>query len=242
MDPHALAVALDELAILPPSALTSIGTLRRVHASLVAAGAPARAHGPPTDRTAPASGEDVERLQGEIFDACASAGAPSTGRRRPRREECEDGASPITRWTARTLRDGECVLEWAKKSLTRAAFRLDGASGRPAEARRAAAEERRGLDALRRATEALGADASGRTASDVAPQFKRLQSVRDEVVCRQLQAEALLWAARGETSDAAGRLDHGGPGGVPAGACRDDDRPSWRPTRDVVVPDEYFSG
>ena len=62
----------------------------------------------------------------------------------------------------------------------------------------------------RRATEALGADASGRTASDVAPQFKRLQSVRDEVVCRQLQAEALLWAARGETSDAAGAR-YGGP-------------------------------
>ena len=77
MDPHALAVALDELAILPPSALTSIGTLRRVHASLVAAGAQGLHTAPTTDRTAPARGEDVARLH-EIFDACASAGAPST--------------------------------------------------------------------------------------------------------------------------------------------------------------------
>ena len=63
----------------------------------------------------------------------------------------------------------------------------------------------------------------------MAPQFKRLQSVRDEVVCRQLQAEALLWAARGETSDAAGAR-YGGPAAW-AAPCRDDDRPSWRPTR-----------
>ena len=203
MDPHALAVALDELAILPPSALTSIGTLRRVHASLVAAGAQGLHMDPTTDRTAPASGEDVERLH-EIFDACASAGAPSTATHYVD-EVCGDARVVSDNAVEAYLRDGECVLEWAKKSLTRAAFRLDGASGRPAEARRAAAEEAtRTLDALRRATEALGADASGRTASDVAPQFKRLQSVRDEVVCRQLQAEALLWAARGETSDAAG--------------------------------------
>ena len=209
MDPHALAVALDELAILPPSALTSIGTLRRVHASLVAAGAQGLHTDPTTDRTAPASGEDVERLH-EIFDACASAGAPSTATHYVD-EVCGDARVVSDNAVEAYLRDGECVLEWAKKSLTRAAFRLDGASGRPAEARRAAAEEAtRTLDALRRATEALGADASGRTASDVAPQFKRLQSVRDEVVCRQLQAEALLWAARGETSDAAGAR-YGGP-------------------------------
>ena len=139
MDPHALAVALDELAILPPSALTSIGTLRRVHASLVAAGAQGLHTDPTTDRTAPASGEDVERLH-EIFDACASAGAPSTATHYVD-EVCGDARVVSDNAVEAYLRDGECVLEWATKSLTRAAFRLDGASGRPAEARRAAAEE-----------------------------------------------------------------------------------------------------
>lgn len=209
MDEHALAVALDELAILPPSALTSIGTLRRVHASLVAAGAQGLHTEPTTDRAAPACAADVERLH-EIFDACARAGAPSTATHYVD-EVCGDSRIVSDNAVEAYLRDGECVLEWAKKSLKQAAFRLDGASGRPAEARLAAAEDAtRTLDALRRTTEALGADASGRTASDVAPQFKRLQAVRDEVVCRQLQAEALLWAARAETSDAAGAV-YGGP-------------------------------
>jgi len=205
-----LACALDEIAILPPAALGKISTIRRVHARLTDAGCVNVITEPCEDAHARATNADVERLH-EIFDACVAGGAPSVPTHYAD-EACVDESFVSDDGVEAYVRDGECVLAWAMRALKNASTRLDGSSGRPDEARASAAEDAtRTLDALRRTTETLGADASGRTAGEVAPQFKRLQSVRDEVVCRQLQAEALLWAARSGLSSGAVGAAHGGP-------------------------------
>lgn len=205
-----LACALDEIAILPPAALGKISTIRRIHARLTDAGCVNVITEPCEDVHARATNADVERLH-EIFDACVAGGAPSVPTHYAD-EACVDESFVSDDGVEAYVRDGECVLAWAMRALKNASTRLDGSSGRPDEARASAAEDAtRTLDALRRTTETLGADASGRTAGEVAPQFKRLQSVRDEVVCRQLQAEALLWAARSGLSSGAVGAAHGGP-------------------------------
>lgn len=205
-----LAYAIDELCILPPAALSTIGTLRRVHHTLHAHGCAGISTEPTTDASAPTSSADIERLH-EIFDACVTHGAPSVVAHYVD-EVCRNESFVSDDGVEAYLRDGECVLAWATNALKSGEARLDGASGRPKDAQVLAIEDAmRTFDALRRVTETLGADVSGRTASDVAPQFKRLQSVRDEVVCRQLQAEALLWAANEGLSSGAVGARFGGP-------------------------------
>ena len=205
-----LAYAIDELCVLPPAALSTIGTLRRVHHTLHAHGCAGISAEPIADASAPTSSVDIERLH-EIFDACVAHGAPSVVSHYVD-EVCRDESFVSDDGVEAYLRDGECVLAWAIEALKSAEARLEGASGRPKDAQVMAIEDAmRTFDALRRVTETLGADVSGRTASDVAPQFKRLQSVRDEVVCRQLQAEALLWAANEGLSSGAVGARFGGP-------------------------------
>jgi len=205
-----LAFAIDELCILPPAALSAIGTLRRVHHTLHSHGCVGMTTTPTTNATAPTSNADIDRLH-EIFDACVAHGAPRVIAHYVD-EVCRDESFVSDDGVEAYLRDGECVLAWAINALKSGETRLDGASGRPKEAQVLAIEDAmRTFDALRRVTETLGADVSGRTASDVAPQFKRLQAVRDEVVCRQLQAEALLWAANEGLSSGAVGARFGGP-------------------------------
>ena len=198
--------ALDELAVLPPQSLAQIPTLRKIHARLRDANCPdvlTQACVDERDFHAPPCAADVDRLH-EIFDACARGGTPSAATHYAE-EVCGDSQATSDDATEAYVRDGRCVLDWVEKSLRRAESTLDAGGGREESAEACA----RTLDACARAAEALGADASGKGAIGGSEETKRLQKVRDAVVCRELQCEAVLWAAREGMSDAGGR--HGGP-------------------------------
>jgi len=220
--------ALDELAVLPPTALASIPTLRRIHARLRAAGCPETLTQAIEDErgfSAAPCAADVDRLH-EIFDACARAGTPSAATHYAE-EVCGDERLVSDDVTEAYCRDGRCVLDWVEKSLRRVESALDGSGARVRE--ETAETCARTLDACGRAVEALGADASGRGGKGGSEEMKRLQRVRNSLVCRELQCEVMLWAARAGLSEAGSR--HGGPAAW-AGAVQR--------RRAAVAPDTTF--
>jgi len=209
MDAPALAIALDELAILPPASLAHIPTLRAVHAALRSAQCPGVAAAPARDVADAPEQLDIDRLH-DVFDACARAGCASVIAHYVE-EVClsDDGRFSSDDGAEAYARDGACASAWARRATARASEKMHASAGRPREARIAAVEDAmRTLEAARRTVEALG----GMKEDGAAPNAERaaLRTTADDVVSRQLQAEALLWAAREGLSDAVGAR-YGGP-------------------------------
>jgi hypothetical protein len=209
MDAPELAISLDELAILPPASLAHIPTLRAAHAALRSSQCPGVAAAPARDVADAPEQLDVDRLH-DVFDACARAGCASVIAHYVD-EVClsDDGRFSSDDGVEAYARDGACASAWARRATRQASERVHASAGRPREARVAAVEDAmRTLEAARRTVEALG---GWREDGDEAnAEREALRATADEVVTRQLQAEALLWAAREGLSDAVGAR-YGGP-------------------------------
>ena len=157
MDDDALAIALDELAVMRPASLARIPTLRAAHAALASSRCPGVAAAPARDVADAPEQLDVDRLH-DVFDACARAGCASVIAHYvdevclsdEGRFASDDGA------TARA-RDGASASAWARSATRKASERVRASAGRPREARVAAVEDAmRALEAARRTVEALG--------------------------------------------------------------------------------------
>ena len=157
MDAPELAIALDELAILPPASLAHVPTLRAAHAALRSSQCPGVAAAPARDVADAPEQLDVDRLH-DVFDACARAGCASVIAHYVD-EVClsDDGRFSSDDGVEAYARDGACASAWARRATRQASERVHASAGRPREARVAAVEDAmRTLEAARRTVEALG--------------------------------------------------------------------------------------